>query len=315
MRRLQDVDLKLLRTFKAIVEAGGLVGAQATLNSSQSTLSTQLADLEKRLRFRLCKRGRGGFALTAQGEKLLQALDGFLAAADLFQNQTASISGEMRGILRICTMDALLSITAWDLPAILRDFNARAKATLLDVSYASPSEMEHLVAEGICDIAIGPFFRRQTGLNYLPLFDEHHALYCARNHPLAEARAIETSELHGHAFAARGYLHRHDVARLGHIEPAALVDTMEGQALMIGTGRFIGYLPSHYAETMTQMVAIDTVEALDYLSPIQLVYRQSAAENILIRAFLNRVAEHPLKQDPQRAAGHIREFGLTRRGV
>ena len=38
--RLQDVDLKLLRVFRAIVDAGGISGAQALLNASQSTLST-----------------------------------------------------------------------------------------------------------------------------------------------------------------------------------------------------------------------------------------------------------------------------------
>lgn len=308
MRRLQDVDLKLLRTFKSIVEAGGLTGAQATLNTSQSTLSTQLADLEKRLGFRLCQRGRAGFALTEQGQKLLTALDGFLAAADQFQNETASISGEMRGILRICVMDALLSNAAWDLPAILRDFNARAKATLIDLAYASPAEMERLVHEGKRDIAIGPFFRRSPGLVYLPLFYEHHALYCARSHPLFRESAVRAERLREFAFAARGYLHRYDVERVGHVDPAALVDTMEGQALMITSGRFIGYLPSHYAEGIPGVAQIKTADASDYLSPIMLVHRPGATENILIRNFLNRVAEHPLQPQLQRSASHILPF-------
>ena len=98
MRRLQDIDLKSLRVFKAIVEAGGLAGAQAVLNSSQSTLSTQLGDLEKRLGFRLCRRGRGGFALTQQGQRLLEALEDYLEFGDAVahgavQVRSVSLSG------------------------------------------------------------------------------------------------------------------------------------------------------------------------------------------------------------------------------
>lgn len=308
MRRLHDVDLKWLRTFKTIVEAGGLSGAQVVLNSSQSTLSTQLADLEKRLGFRLCQRGRGGFALTAQGQKLLDALDDFLAAADHFQNAAASILGEMRGVLRLGVVDAMLSNTAWDLSAILRNFNTRAKGTVIDLSFVSPSEMERLVTQGKRDIVIGPFFRRNTGLAYVPLFQEHHALFCAAGHPLVRLGPVPLGDLRLHPFVARGYLHRYDVERVGHVEPAALVDTMETQALLIRSGRFIGYLPSHYAQAVGGLARIQTDEPVDYLSPIHLVHAAGAADSILIRSFLNRIAEHPLRADAQLPQGAIRPF-------
>lgn len=311
MRRLHDIDLKLLRSFKAIVEAGGLVGAQGTLNSSQSTLSTHLADLEKRLGFRLCQRGRGGFALTPQGQKLLDALGDFLSAADRFQNAAASISGEMRGVLRIGLIDAVLTNTAWDLPAILRDFNTRARAPVLDLSFVSPAEMERLVTEGKRDIVIGPFFRRNAGLTYVPLFQEHHALFCAEGHALADAGPVSTATLRQQAFIARGYLHRYDMGRIGHVEPLALVDTMETQALLIRSGRFIGYLPSHYGEAVGGLVRVQTAEPVDYLSPIQLAHAAGGAENILIRSFLNRLVEHPLRAGAQMESGAIRPFHGT----
>src|SRR5260221_560007 len=65
--QLTDLDLRLIRVFLAIVDAGGVTPAQATLNIGQSTISTQLATLETRLGYRLCERGRGGFPLTARG--------------------------------------------------------------------------------------------------------------------------------------------------------------------------------------------------------------------------------------------------------
>src|SRR5258706_26769 len=49
--QLTDLDLRLIRVFLAIVDAGGVTPAQATLNIGQSTISTQLATLETRLRY------------------------------------------------------------------------------------------------------------------------------------------------------------------------------------------------------------------------------------------------------------------------
>jgi Bacterial regulatory helix-turn-helix protein, lysR family len=54
MRRLDTIDLRLLRVFIALVDANGFPGAQITLNLSPSTLSMHLADLEKRIGGRLC---------------------------------------------------------------------------------------------------------------------------------------------------------------------------------------------------------------------------------------------------------------------
>lgn len=60
MRQLLDIDLRLIRIFRVIVESQGLAGAQLVLNLSQSRISTSLSELEARLGARLCRRGRSG---------------------------------------------------------------------------------------------------------------------------------------------------------------------------------------------------------------------------------------------------------------
>ena len=78
--QLTDLDLRLIRVFLAIVDAGGVSPAQATLNVGQSTISTQLATLETRLGYRLCERGRGGFSLAHAAKR--QGTDGGKPAGD-----------------------------------------------------------------------------------------------------------------------------------------------------------------------------------------------------------------------------------------
>ena len=64
---VSNADLHLLRVFLSVVESGGFSKAQIALNVSQSTISTQMIDLETRLGMRLCRRGRSGFALQKKG--------------------------------------------------------------------------------------------------------------------------------------------------------------------------------------------------------------------------------------------------------
>lgn len=311
MRRLQDVDLKLLRTFRSIVDAGGLVGAQAVLNISQSTLSTQLADLEKRLGMRLCQRGRAGFALTEQGRQVLAALDDLLASADEFQNSVAGISGQMRGVLRLGLVDAIITNPLWQLPQILRSFNQRAPATVIELSMNSPTEMQRLLLERKLDLAIGPAFQPVAGLDEVPLYREKHALYCAAEHPLARIGGVSAETLRNYPFAARGYLHRYDIGRIGQVQPAALVDSMEAQALLIRSGNFIGFLPGHYAAGLSGLCRIETAPGIDYLSPIKLRYRSDNTRNMLIRSFLKRVGEYRMRDPVPSETGLVLPFDGT----
>src|SRR6478609_903138 len=87
MRQLLDIDLRLLRIFRGIVEAQGLSGAQVLLNLSQSRISASLAELESRLGTRLCRRGRSGFALTEAGRSVYEASHELFESVDRFCNR------------------------------------------------------------------------------------------------------------------------------------------------------------------------------------------------------------------------------------
>ncbi len=84
--QLADMDLRLLRVFKTVVEAGGFTAAEIQLNLANSTISNYISDLEKRLDMRLCERGRAGFSVTDQGQVVYNATLELLSAMDQFRN-------------------------------------------------------------------------------------------------------------------------------------------------------------------------------------------------------------------------------------
>ena len=72
--QISDMDLRLLRVFRSVVECGGMAAAELELNIATSTISRHIKDLETRLGLTLCRRGRGGFALTPEGQAYCDAL-------------------------------------------------------------------------------------------------------------------------------------------------------------------------------------------------------------------------------------------------
>ncbi|WP_299398349.1 LysR substrate-binding domain-containing protein [Pelagibius sp.] len=66
-----QLDLELLRTFVAAVEAGSFTGAGHRIGRSQSTISNQISKLEALTKARLLVRSKQGVAVTAEGAVLL----------------------------------------------------------------------------------------------------------------------------------------------------------------------------------------------------------------------------------------------------
>ena len=90
LSNLSESDIRLLRVFSAVVDAGGFSAAQIDLNVSQSTISTHMTALEQRLNVRLCERGRSGFRLTERGQLIYQAAQRLFAAIDEFRSDAGA---------------------------------------------------------------------------------------------------------------------------------------------------------------------------------------------------------------------------------
>ena len=106
---LSNMDVRLLRIFRAIVESGGLSAAEIELNIGRSTISRHLGDLETRLGVRLCQRGRAGFSLTDEGRIVYDATLRLLAAMDEFSGSVNEVHHQMRGQLNLALHDKIIT--------------------------------------------------------------------------------------------------------------------------------------------------------------------------------------------------------------
>ncbi len=294
MRQLLDVDLRLIRIFRVIVESQGLAGARLVLNLSQSRISTSLGELEARLGARLCRRGRSGFALTEAGRSVYDASHELFAAVDRFSNQAGALSPNLKRVVKLGAVDALATNSELGLARMLGHFRQAAPSVQIDLMVAGPEDLEAELVAGRRDIIIMPSLVKRADLAYAPICVERQSLYCARGHPLyAESDRVAVRNLSRHAIVARGYLHSQDLKRLGHRQADATVEMMEAQLILILSGGFIGYLPAHFAAAWVERGELRCLcdKTLSYDSTFYAVSQRSTSENPLARRFLVSLAE------------------------
>jgi DNA-binding transcriptional LysR family regulator len=289
---LSEGDLRLLRVFAKVVEAGGFSAAQIELNVSQSTISTHMTALEHRLGLRLCQRGRAGFSLTEKGQLIYRASQRLFSAIEEFRSEAGAARGCLVGNLTVGIVDNLVNNPACRLHDAITRFNLRAPEVQIGVQVASPTEIERAVLEGRFDLGFGACGRHSPYLNYDDLFEERQVLYCGRGHPLFECSGeIAVSDLKGHQFARRAYTAPNKLPSGVRLSSTAIADLMESVAVFILSGRYIGFLPTHFAQ---QWVAQDMMRpllerTLGYQNPIYLVLRKTEQKKPILAAFLDEL--------------------------
>src|SRR5437870_11537321 len=95
------MELRHLRAFVTIVDAGGFGRAGTRLNLSQPALSRQIHALEAELGVPLFDRIGRRVRLTSEGEDLLRRSRRLLAEADALGERARSLKSGQTGILRV----------------------------------------------------------------------------------------------------------------------------------------------------------------------------------------------------------------------
>jgi DNA-binding transcriptional LysR family regulator len=247
---IHDVDIRLLRIFKSVVECGGLSAAEYTLGVGRSAISKHLSDLEARLKVRLCERGRSGFSITPYGETVYRATIELLDALDQFRTQISAAKGKLTGSIDLCLMDNLHLEPANPVAKALRAFAQRSGCVTLNVSTAGPEEAEEAVSSRRANVAVTCSNSGLPGLTYKAVSVHRSALYASAEHNLAQAgmKAHAIAELGELDVVTRAYL-RTEQSLIGRSSRStAIANDLEAAVQLILSGQFVGVLPEHIAE-------------------------------------------------------------------
>ncbi|UUZ69379.1 LysR family transcriptional regulator [Polaromonas sp. P2-4] len=288
--QLSDMDIRLLRVFKSVVECGGMAAAELELNIGTSTVSRHIKDLETRLGLTLCRRGRAGFALTSEGGQIYTETLRLLAGADAFRSSVDEIHRRMGGQLNIAVFDKTASNPAAHIGAAIALFSDLAPEVSLHLHVAPINAIERGVIDGQFQVGVIPGHRSSDTLAYEELFNETMLLYCGAQHPLFKADPAEMNwdDLRAHHFAGLGYHSPNmEISQQVRLPRKATGYDQESIATLILSGKYLGFLPDHYAEGFVrkgQMCAVKPA-LFRYACSFFSIVRRSPQPSRVTRAF------------------------------
>lgn len=249
--QVADVDLRLLRVFRAVADCGGMAAAELELNIAISTISRHIKDLEVRLGTVLCRRGRAGFALTPEGERVYAAADRLLQATDAFRGELHDIRRSLGGELHVALFEKVATNPLAHIDHAIARFRQLAPAVSLKLHVGTINSIERGVMDGKFHLGLVPEHRRSESLGYEDLFDERMLLFAGITHPWFKSpeRARTWADLESQELAGLDYHSPNmQLAHARGLKRAASASDQEGVAHLVLSGGFLGFLPDHYAD-------------------------------------------------------------------
>src|SRR5215469_5492269 len=143
------LDIVLLRTFVAVVEAKGFTRAAGFVNLTQSAVSLHIKRLEEQVGRRLFDRTAAKLALTSDGEILLSYAQRILALEE--EARTRLGHPEPQGLVRFGAPEYFDPGT---LASLLAQFNSRYPAIELEINMGIGTDIAALYGRGLLDVAI-----------------------------------------------------------------------------------------------------------------------------------------------------------------
>jgi DNA-binding transcriptional LysR family regulator len=288
--QIGNVDLRLLRVFKAVADCGGMAAAELELNIAVSTISRHVKDLEDRLGLVLCRRGRSGFALTPEGQQLYAAAQRLLSATEDFRAGLHEIRQGMGGDLHLALFEKTASNPHARIADAIAAFRRQAPQVELNVHVGTIAMIERGVIDGQFHLGVIPEHRRSDSLVYDELFGETMRVYAGRGHAWFDAddRRIGWTELRAQALAALGFHSPNQMlAHARRLRRSATASDQEGVATLVLSGGFVGFLPDHYAEPFVQAGRLCAVapQRLNYHCRFSCIHRRAPAPLRVAQAF------------------------------
>jgi LysR family nitrogen assimilation transcriptional regulator len=188
-----DIDLRQLRYFVAVVEAGGFNAAAGTLHIAQSALSRHVQALEQACGGPLMERSVRGIVLTEAGELMLARARFLLAETANTVTEVNELNGEPGGLVRLAAPPSFGDILY---PALAITMATRLPRVQLELREELNDEALAELRQGTLDLAVVSAPEPDPRIAYTPLCAEPMILAGAPGDARLAANPFPLERLH-----------------------------------------------------------------------------------------------------------------------
>lgn len=189
-----ELDIRLLRTFRAVADTRSFTGAAKKLRLTQSSVSQQIIALERSLGVQLLRRSNKFVGLTTAGEIFLQCARQVIDNLDRVRGMLADQSKAASGHLSI---GAPALFCHFLFPSVLGAFHTRFPGIAMSVITADPDSMAARLAHRELDLALLPYPVKQQSLGMVQLGRDELVAIVAPDNALARHDRLQAKELKG----------------------------------------------------------------------------------------------------------------------
>lgn len=292
--KMGDPHIRLIRIYKAVIESGGFAAAEVELNISRPAISLAITELEALMNMRLCHRGRGGFSVTEEGETVYQASLQLLASLETFKSQVNAINRELKGELNIGITDNLVSIPNMRITRAISKLKDQGPEVIINIRMIPPKDIETAVLDGQLQIGVVPDLRVLSGLEYISLYKEESLLYCSNQHPLfyVDEEQLKDIKLLEMDAVVPAYPQATEIKQQQKcLKPSATSTDREGIAFLILTGRYIGFLPTHFAQRWVDNGTLKAIQTdkRKFFTHYSVIIRKGMRTDYILETFMKEL--------------------------
>jgi DNA-binding transcriptional LysR family regulator len=187
------MNIKQLKYFCEVVDAGGVNAASTNLFVAPTAISMQISQLERDLNGKLFDRSTRPMELTALGKFFYPKAKELLNSSDTLYREAKDIAGGQQGWLSIGFIrSTLFSI----LPEAIRIFKEEHPQVKIELVEALSEHQPELLRKGLIHIGISRFINKVPSIadvRYETLFVDPLIVALPINHPLSKSKGVSTS--------------------------------------------------------------------------------------------------------------------------
>lgn len=220
-------EIAALDLFKSVIELGSLSKAAARHHITQPSASSRIRTLEAQVGLKLLERSSTGSRLTADGQIVMQWVDGLLLAADDMASGVAALRAEATGLLRLASS---YTIAEYLLPLWLDGFLAGRDHDSVTLDVSNSGEVLDRVATRAVDLGFIESPLPTPTLHEQVVARDDMITVVAARHPWARSGSVSIDELvttpmvlREQGSGTRDALEI-ELARLGHDRPRSVLD-------------------------------------------------------------------------------------------
>jgi len=236
-------NLRSLRVFCHVAEAGGFAAAERRLLMSKASISRHIRDVEAHLGVRLCERGPGGFRLTAEGVVALNLATTALRALGRIRPEVDAAHGVLSGPLAIGLGEHTLTHPGCRLPEALSELHRQAPNVRPEIVVMSFKELDQALHTQQIDIAIRGKYSEDRDFDYLPIYVETHRIYVSSRVRRMREQAQLPLVYRPHPYVERALA-------TGRYQRGPEAGGLDAVGALVATGYYQGLLPTHYGELL-----------------------------------------------------------------